>query len=159
MRTLADRFHCPRCKGRLDTITAEALTGTPAGSLFCTLCEAIVPAPDGIPDFVGDRVVPDTHPQGLGGDPYLPDQDAARLWDLITVAAGTRWPASLGDVLELGCGAGRLTRPLALASAARSVVAVDSAMDSLRACRERISQDAQPGTAGVSLVRLSLAEE
>ena len=112
MKTLADHLHCPRCKGRLNTITAESIAGTPAGSLFCTMCEAIVPAPDGIPDFFGDRTVGDTHPLNLSGNAYGGDDDAAALQERIRGVAGPRWPASLGDVLELGCGGGRMTRTL-----------------------------------------------
>ena len=144
MRTPADRLHCPRCKGRLSTITAESITGTPAGSLFCTLCEAIVPAVDGIPDFLGSRVMTETHPLSLSGDPYGGEDDATALQERIRSAAGPHWPASLGDVLELGCGGGRMTRALVRNDTVGSLLAVDSSLDMLRACRDRVVRPTIP---------------
>lgn len=159
MSTLADRLHCPRCKGRLNAITVESITGTPAGSLFCTQCEAVVPAPDGIPDFVGDRGNAATHPLSLIGDAYVSDDDAAALLDRIRKAAGPHWPASLGDVLELGCGGGRLTWSLARNETAGAIVAADTDTGSLHACRERVGQIVSLDTVRLRFLRLSLHED
>ncbi len=160
---LADRLHCPNCKGRLTSIMAESLSGSAAGSLSCTDCEAILPAIDGIPDFVGGAPDSDADPLGLIGDSYGDDVASAALQQRIRLAAGDHWPASLGDVLELGCGGGRMTRPLALMlnSSARALIAADTDMAMLRACRDRLVQhgftaDNSTDTAPVSLVRLSL---
>jgi SAM-dependent methyltransferase len=159
MRTVADRLHCPRCKGRLNTITAESITGTPAGSLFCTMCEAIVPAPDGIPDFRGREAVPDSHPASLCGDAYSGDEDAAALRDRIHAAAGWRWPASLGDVLELGRGGGRLTATLALDATVRSLLAVDFSAEMLRACRDRVAQTERLEILPIGFVRFGMGDD
>jgi len=139
-------------------ITAASIAGTPAGSLFCTVCETIVPAPDGILDFVGAQFVPEVHPAGFFGDPHGADDVAAALWDRILTAAGDRWPAALGDVLELGCGGGRVTRTLALElnNSLHSLVAVDTGGEALRTCRERIAQASQLDTLPISFARLGL---
>jgi SAM-dependent methyltransferase/uncharacterized protein YbaR (Trm112 family) len=158
MTTLADLLHCPHCKGRVNVVAAASITGTPAGSLFCTVCEAIVPAPDGIVDFVGSRLVTEVHPSGFFGDPYLADEEAGDLRDRLLTAAGSLWPAGLGDVLELGCGGGRMTRALALElnNTLHSLVAVDTSGDALRACRDRLGQTIQLDTLPISFVRLGL---
>ncbi|MBS0639183.1 MAG: class I SAM-dependent methyltransferase [Acetobacteraceae bacterium] len=159
MSTLAERLHCPRCKGRLNTITAEAINGTPTGSFFCTQCEAVIPAPDDIPDFIGDRTNVDTHPLSLIGDPFVSDEDAVALLARIQTAAGLHWPASLGDVLELGCGGGRLTHSLMQNETAGLIVAADSNAGLLHACRERVAQTVRLDTLRLRFLRLSLHED
>ncbi|HVZ10503.1 class I SAM-dependent methyltransferase [Rhodopila sp.] len=159
MRILADRFHCPRCKGRLAAVTAQATDGTPAGSLTCTLCDTVVAAPGGIPDFADGRAVAETDPRGLFGDPYISAEDAAALYERMRGTAGADWPAGLGDVLDLGCGGGRLTLPVALSGGAHTIVAADSRLDALRACRDRITQIEDAERLALGFARFSLAED
>src|SRR5689334_15942579 len=117
MATLADRLHCIRCKGRLNSAATDA---DPA-ALFCPQCEMRYPAPHGIPDFTGNRPLTGNDPAGLFGNASGTDGGAAPPLDRLRLAAGERWPASLGDVLELGCGGGELTQALAAHEAVASV--------------------------------------
>ena len=152
---LADRLHCPRCKGRLSGATAGSADGPPPGSLICGSCEAVVPMMDGIRDFMGARPIPDTDPLGLTGDPYISDEAAAALLERLRLAAAEYWPDNLGDVLELGCGGGRLTRSLSqgLHRTVKSLVAADSSLDLLRGCRDHLPPTDDPD---IALVRLGL---
>ncbi len=155
---LPDRLHCPRCKGKLSVIMAESLDGTPASSLICTSCSAVVPAVDGFPDFIGEATITDTDPLGLTGDPYPGDEAAAALLERICLAAEDHWPANLGHVIDLACGGGQLARPLALGlnKTTSGLIVADSAIASLRACRDRVvfrSDDP------VVFVRLSLHQD
>lgn len=144
---LADRLHCPRCKGRLTALAAVAAKGFTGDGLRCAHCEWIVPMVDGIADFVGGRPVSASDPHGCSGDPRVDDAASAELLERIRAAAGERWPVSLGEVLELGCGSGQLTRMLKLVLNAevRGLIVTDTAMDMVRSCRGRL------GTMGLAL--------
>lgn len=126
------KFHCTECRGRL--ITA------PDGGLACEHCATPVPVEDGILDFVQGRA-------GTILDPGEYDAfhgiDAARsnaLYREIQQLAGGQWPASLGSVLEVGCGTGLLSRALISHGDVRDLVLTDVSTAMLRTCRDHLHQ-------------------
>lgn len=156
--TLADRLHCPRCKGRLKT--TPSVTDAVA-SLCCTGCECVVPAVNGIADFVGERAILANDPLGYHGDTLADEAASADLLQRIRAVADGRWPASLGDVLELGCGSGQMTLGLARALGAevRDLLVVDTTMDMLHACRSRLARVDTGSHEAVLFARLSAHED
>jgi SAM-dependent methyltransferase len=128
---LLDRLHCPDCQGRL--------TSASATTLRCTGCERITRIIDGIADFAGDHPAAVTDPHCYRGDPHLDDGRSDALLVRIRAAAGDRWPAALGDILEFGCGRGQMTRALAAGHSFRSILVLDSAMDMVRTTHRRIA--------------------
>jgi ubiquinone/menaquinone biosynthesis C-methylase UbiE len=132
---LTERLQCPRCKSRLAAI-AEA---HPAGhALHCINCDCVISVVDGIADFVGERCVPVNDPFAYSGDRHDDDAASTALMQEVRAAAESRWPDSLGDVLELGCGSGQMTRALALHAEVRGMLVIDTAMDMVRRCRDRL---------------------
>lgn len=159
---LADKLHCPRCKGRLAAGPSTEHPGRdPMDPLRCTVCGHVVPVPGGIADFVGDRVVSANDPLGYGGDARPDDAATVDLLQRVRALAGDRWPASLGEVLELGCGGGRLTHGLAraLGTEARGLLVADSALDMVRACRDRLATVHAGAGEAVLFARLSGHED
>jgi SAM-dependent methyltransferase len=128
---LLDRLHCPNCRGRLASGSA--------GTLQCTGCKRTINIVDGIADLVGDNMVPATSQYCYRGDPHSDDAGSDAFLTRIKAAAGDRWPAALGDVVELGCGCGQLTRTLAAAHSFRSMLVLDSAIGMARSTRQRIT--------------------
>jgi SAM-dependent methyltransferase len=128
---LPDLLHCPYCKSRLGTDAADALR--------CTGCERTIRVVDGIADFVGDSL-----PLAAGSDRYRGDQrrqesGASSLFVRMQTAAGDRWPASLGDTMELGCGRGETTHAIVAGQKFRSLLVLDTAMEMLQACRTHVA--------------------
>jgi SAM-dependent methyltransferase len=135
--SLQDRLHCPVCQCRLAPV--------PPGELRCTACGRTIPAADGVADFLAGAAP-------LPGDPlrYEGDASAARapmgdLPGLVRGAAGNRWPGYLGDVLELGCGVGRMTEALIATEPMRGLLAIDTSADNVRSCRQRLLSGGLPG--------------
>lgn len=123
---LPDQLHCPACKGRLAASSIDALR--------CTKCEHGYPIADGIADFAGD---PDDAGR-LDGAQYWNQPDTPELLPQIQGSAGDRWPAFLGDTIMLGCGHAETIRLVAVGRTLRSLLALDTSMDRLRACRDGI---------------------
>jgi 2-polyprenyl-3-methyl-5-hydroxy-6-metoxy-1,4-benzoquinol methylase len=128
---LLDRLHCPDCQGRL--------TSGSANTLRCTVCERTTRIIDGVADFAGDHPVAATDQYCYRGDPHSDDGRSDALLVRIRAAAGDRWPAALGDILELGCGRGQMTRALAAGHSFRSIIVLDSAIDMARTTHQRIA--------------------
>jgi ubiquinone/menaquinone biosynthesis C-methylase UbiE len=129
---LLDRLHCPDCQGLL-------LVSYSASALKCVGCQRNISLIDGVADFVGDHPILKTDQYCYRGDIGVDDEASDALLIRIRAAAGDRWPAALGDVLELGCGCGQLTRALAVGHSLRSMVVLDSAIDMVQATRQRIA--------------------
>lgn len=94
---------------------------------------------DGIADFVGE-----SRPLGAGTDRYHghPGRNHANAVDLLTRmlnAAGGRWPASLGDTMEFGCGQGETTHAIVAGQTFRSLLVLDTEMEPLLACRGHVA--------------------
>jgi SAM-dependent methyltransferase len=106
--------------------------------MHCSDCARSVALIGGIADFVSeqlpraraaDRYRCVTHGGGLGSN--LPTQ--------IKSAAGSRWPASLGDVVEFGCGPGSMAEDIVSGETVRSLLVVDTNLSVLQACQRRIA--------------------
>jgi SAM-dependent methyltransferase len=123
---LNDRLHCPNCASRLDLASPTELR--------CTECDRAIAVLDGVADFQGDAAKRQSDP----GDPAIA---LANLLPRIRAAAATNWPPYLGTVIEIGCGDGSLTQALVAAEPMRGLLAIDTAIDALLACRQRM-----PGT-------------
>ncbi|WP_428489930.1 methyltransferase [Rhodopila sp.] len=126
---LLDRLHCPRCKGRLQAASDDALV--------CSLCDWTVPVVDGIGDFAAGAP-PAAGTDRYRGDSRRHDDGAADLLGRIQAAAGDRWPASLGEMIEFGCGRGETTHSIVAAQQFRSLLVLDSDIAMLQACRSHI---------------------
>ena len=129
---LKTKCQCPACRGTLRPGDSH--------DLICGTCGETVGVIDGIVDFARGRFG-----SAAEGDDYdrahqTGDARAAAYYDQIRLAAGERWPASLGDVLEVGCGTGLLTRGLAGGGEARLMVATDISGDMLRTCRAHLER-------------------
>ena len=141
---LFDRLHCPRCKARLQSVSD--------GTINCSLCEQPVPMLDGIADFVAGAGAGPAAAGPLGGGPLGATTDryrddpgphhagAADLLARMQTAAGDRWPTSLGDLIEFGCGRGETTRAIVAARDFRSLLALDTDIEQLQAARSRVDQ-------------------
>jgi SAM-dependent methyltransferase len=125
---LPEQLHCPGCKGRLAAISAT-------DPLRCTGCERTIQVVDGIADFAGD---PHPGADWYRGDPRLDDAGAAALMTRIETVARDRWPGSLGDTIEFGCGRGATTQAIANGHRLRSLLVFDTEIGMLRACRARL---------------------
>ncbi len=108
-------------------------------ALRCADCGTEVPVADGIADFVGADLPLPNDPLRYGGDPDWDPGFWTGMFDRVRAAAGQRWPQSLGDVLELGCGRGQMTGDLVGSGQVRRLLAVDTDMAMLLACRDRLS--------------------
>jgi len=60
------------------------------------------------------------------------------LYDCISDAAGERWPVSLGDAVEIGCGTGGFTMAMLSKLPASRVVLTDISLKMLDICRRRL---------------------
>jgi SAM-dependent methyltransferase len=127
---LPDRLHCPNCSGRLTVVSPDALR--------CTGCERSIRVVDGIADFIGDLFTLDPDLDRYHGDPYLTEAGAVALLARIVAVAGDRWPGSLGDTIEFGCGRGETTHAIAANHRLRSLLVFDTEIEMLRACRTRL---------------------
>jgi SAM-dependent methyltransferase len=137
--TLSDCLSCPDCQGRLTSDVVE--------QLVCSVCEREFAIVDGVADLVGDRVA-----SGTGGYQGITQEHeflAADLPTRIKSAAGSLWPANLGDTIEIGCGLGEIgcglgglgpmTQAILTGEAVRSLLVVDTDPAVLRACRARVA--------------------
>jgi SAM-dependent methyltransferase len=114
------------------------LTAIALSTLRCTACERGVQIIDGIADFAGssDPIGPTS--DRYRGDPRRHEPGTRDLYTRIQIAASGRWPTSLGDTIEFGCGRGTTTHAIAAGQAFRSLFVLDTEMGMLQACRSRI---------------------
>jgi SAM-dependent methyltransferase len=125
--TLSDRLHCPNCQGRLASASADRLV--------CSGCDRNIAVVDGIVDLLSEHL-----PLPAGSDRYRGVTRehgllASYLPARIKSAAGSLWPAALGDTIEIGCGLGPMTQAILAGEAVRSLLVVDSDLAMLRACK------------------------
>ena len=160
---LADWLHCPRCKSRLAPVAAILPTHppepSPAQALQCANCEWIIPIVDDVADFVGHRMVSASDPFAFAGNPSDDDAASADLMAQIRTAAEGRWPASLGEVLELGCGSGQMTRMLVMDAEVRGLMVTDTAMEMVHRCRDRLAENELGMDTTIIYARLSGKED
>jgi hypothetical protein len=96
-----NNFQCPAC--RLALVAEEGA---------CLGCGRRYATDDGILDFVGGRF--DTRLDVEAYDEYhaIGDSGAEISYRSIKDLAADRWPASLGSVVEIGCGTGLWSRAM-----------------------------------------------
>jgi hypothetical protein len=127
---LSDRLHCPDCRGRLTTDLAHEMR--------CSDCGRTVALVDGIADFGSERV-----PLTFGAEKHRGMErlygPASKLPTRIKSAAGARWPAGLGNVIEFGGSPGSMAEDIISGETVRSLVVVDADLSTLRACQGRIA--------------------
>ncbi len=128
---LTDQLHCPFCKSRLTADSADVLR--------CSGCERSIPVTDGIADFVGASPPMPPHADRYHGDPAGFQTTATDLLVRIRAAVGERWPGSLGDVIEFGCGRGHNAEAIVTGQSFRSLLVLDTDNAMLQACQARVA--------------------
>ncbi len=110
-------------------------------------CDRSFATADGILDFVGGRFATQ-----LDADTYdvintVQDASSEAAYQSYKQVAAHRWPASLGSVVEIGCGTGALSRSILRHRDAVDAVLTDVSTDMLRLCRanfDRLRDAAAP---------------
>ena len=129
MSDTQNKFQCPVCKIALV-----------AGAGACLGCGKRYATDDGILDFVGGRF--DTQLDVEADDEYhaIGDSGAEISYRGIKELAADRWPASLGSVVEIGCGTGLWSRSMIGHHDAADAVFTDVSPDMLRLCRTHLTR-------------------
>ena len=129
MSDTQNKFQCPVCKIALV-----------AGAGACLGCGKRYATDDGILDFVGGRF--DTQLDVEAYDEYraIGDSGAEISYRGIKELAADRWPASLGSVVEIGCGTGLWSRAMIGHHDAADAVLTDVSPDMLRLCRTHLTR-------------------
>jgi ubiquinone/menaquinone biosynthesis C-methylase UbiE len=129
MSDTQNKFQCPACKIALV-----------AGAGACLGCGKQYATDDGILDFVGGRF--DTQLDVESYDDYhaIGDSGAEISYRNIRNLAADRWPASLGSVVEIGCGTGLWSRAMIGHRDAADAVLTDVSPDMLRLCRTHLTR-------------------
>ncbi len=125
-------FQCPACAGRLRE--AES-------SLSCDRCGETIPFVDGIADLVRGRFDTALSVEDYDASHAIVANSSDAQYDQIRLAAGDRWPASLGTVLEIGCGTGLFSRAMVRRGETGDLLLTDVSVGMLRACRDHIAAD------------------
>lgn len=122
-------LRCPSCRGPNLAVEAAALR--------CLACGELHPASNGIVDFVAGRETTTLDDIDYDSLYMISDEPSPLFAELKRSAAG-RWPATLGDTLEIGAGTGGQTVPLIMAGGARSLAVTDVSAKMLEICRSRL---------------------
>ena len=125
---LQDCLHCPACQGRLSVAGDHGLR--------CSSCGHRVPVVDGIVDFLDGRLPLPSGTDRYRGAVRADGSSGPDLLNRVKGAAGGRWPAAMGDVIEFGCGP--MTHSIAADEIIRSMIVLDSELSLLQACRAGI---------------------
>lgn len=128
---LAQHVQCQACGGTLHASATE---------LRCQACSARYPWIDGIVDFVGGRFDTQLDPHQYDSDHGISDSRSAADYQDIREILGDRWPASLGSMLEIGCGTGAFSRAVLAADAVRDAVLTDVSVSMLRICKAHLER-------------------
>lgn len=127
----SDQFQCPNCKGRLTSVSDVALR--------CLTCERATTVVDGIVDFVAGEVPAAAGADHYRGDPGRHEPGSRQLFYRMQTAASDRWPSSLGNTIEFGCGQGDTTSAIVAAQTFRSLLVLDTEIEMLQACRSHVA--------------------
>jgi SAM-dependent methyltransferase len=127
-----DLFQCPTCGGKLRAASNDTVR--------CSQCGHTIQARDGILDFVAGHA--STMLDDIDYDEYyrIDDSYSDILVTSIKSYVGPRWPASLGTLLELGCGTGGFSRSLLRIAAPPRAVLTDVSPKMLRICRQHLDR-------------------
>jgi SAM-dependent methyltransferase len=123
---------CNACGGSL----AQATTDT----LRCALCHKAVRVYGGIVDFVAGGS--STQLDNIDYDAFysINADHSTNLYHMIRSSAGTLWPSSFGDTLEIGCGTGGFSMALLSNMPMTEVVLTDVSVKMLQICKNRLEQ-------------------
>jgi SAM-dependent methyltransferase len=142
-------LRCPLCRSP-NLVAAEA-------AVQCLSCRATYPVSQGIVDFVAGRA--STLLDDLDYDAlYMISDEPSPIMHGVQAHAAGRWPASLGDTLEVGAGTGGQTVPLIMAGNVRSLVVTDLSAKMLRLCRERLTRTGLDKSRPLAFVTYGSAE-
>lgn len=147
---LADQVHCPHCRGRLNASIDR---------LRCTGCQRSIPVTEDIADFVFSSLPLGADVDRYRGDPRPHEPGLPDLFTRMQIAASDRWPISLGDTIEFGCGRGETTHAVVAGQTFRSLLVLDTEMQTLLACRSRIEALRLGSERPVSYATLSGAQD
>jgi len=89
----------------------------------------------------------------------IDDSSSISLYRQIRQIAGPRWPASLGSVIEVGCGTGLFSRALLSEGDATEVVLTDISSAMLRQCRGNLNHHGLLPNAPVAFATYSSQED
>lgn len=141
-------LQCPGCRG--------SLVASP-GHAACQACGAKYPVVDGnIIDFVGGKHATQLDPAHY--DHGIDDQWAFTSYDRICRCLAERWPASLGSVVEIGCGSGAFSRAVLSRAVVRDIVLTDVSVDMLRICSRHLERLDLASRVPTTLATYSTAE-
>ncbi len=128
MTETQSKFRCPAC----GSVVVEIGTCVGCGKRYAT--------EDGMLDFVGGRF--DTQLDAEAYDAYhaINDSGAEAEYAHTKALAAHRWPASLGSVVEVGCGTGLFSRAMIAHRDAADAVLTDVSLDMLRLCRMHLTR-------------------
>ncbi len=124
-------LQCPSC-------TSALLRHS--NGLQCVSCGTIVQTPDNIIDFVAGTV--STQLDDIDYDTFysINDGHAGTTYATIAATAGTLWPDSIGDAMEVGCGTGGFSMAILARMAANRVLLTDVSVKMLTICRNRLNR-------------------
>ncbi len=122
------RFQCPTCMG----VVSEE-------SGCCSTCGRVYATKDGILDFVGGHFDTQLDAASYDTSHSIDDSQSEIEYQRHRLLAGPRWPASLGSVIEIGCGTGMFSRAMIKHGSAKDAVLTDISLDMLRLCRGHLN--------------------
>lgn len=127
-----DLFQCPRCHG--------ALAASSPDIVRCSTCGETVASKNAIIDFVAGHSV--TMLDNIDYDAFYRVEDSYSdiLVENIKSCVGAHWPASLGTVLEIGCGTGGFSRSLLRLEKPDRAVLTDVSPKMLQICRDHLNR-------------------
>jgi ubiquinone/menaquinone biosynthesis C-methylase UbiE len=125
-------FQCPACAGRLASGAAEVVCKS------CSGRSAVID--NNIVDFVGGRFDTALDPHQYDAEHGINDERSAADYRQIRRLLGKRWPASLGSMLEIGCGTGAISRAVLGNGDVKDAVLTDVSVDMLRICRTHLER-------------------
>jgi ubiquinone/menaquinone biosynthesis C-methylase UbiE len=126
------KFQCPACTSGLAFVGGDIVK--------CAACGREYGAADDILDFVGGRF--DTLLDVEHYDDYhaIDDSGAEIQYLRVGQVAAHRWPASLGSVVEIGCGTGSFSRAMIAHRAVDDAVLTDVSTGMLKLCRQHLQR-------------------
>jgi ubiquinone/menaquinone biosynthesis C-methylase UbiE len=127
--TQSSFFQCPACKGVL-----------PADAGCCLVCGRSFATQDGILDFVGGHFRTLLDAASYDASHTIDDSLAETDYKRFRQVAARRWPATLGSVVEIGCGTGGFSRAMIGHRDATDAVLTDVSLDMLRICRGHLDR-------------------
>ena len=109
-------------------------------------------------DFVGGRFDTRLDPHQYDASHGINDARSATDYRDIRRRLGARWPASLGSMVEIGCGTGAFSRAVLAKNVVRDIVLTDVSLDMLRLCKAHLERLGVAARVPVTLATYSTNE-